>query len=115
MISPPESASSQHVAYSFSLQANRQLRSYLLRTWDRYESRCSWFRGTHCSRSRLGARGYHHRIIKQQFELVAQAHGSRDALALLRCIVAGQHKRIDGHDLLPDLLVHGKEGDLLGA
>lgn len=68
-----------------------------------------------CSRSRFGARGSHHGVVKQQFELVAQAHSSRDALALLRCIVAGQHNRIDGRNLLPDLLVYRKEGDLLGT
>src|SRR2546421_9726028 len=87
----------------------------MLRTWGRYESRCSWFRGTHCSRSRFGARGGHYGIIKQQLELVAQAHSSRDTLAIFRCIVAGQQECVDGRDLLPDLLVRGKEGDLLGV
>src|SRR6266699_5846527 len=81
----------------------------------RYESRRSWFRRTIRSRSRFGARGCHYGIVKQQLELVAQAHSSRDTLAILRCIVAGRHKRIDGRDLLPDLLVRRKEGHLLRA
>lgn len=79
------------------------------------ESRCSWIRGKLCSRSRFGARDCHHGIKKQQLELVAQAHGSRDAVEILRCILAGRHKRIDGRNLLPHLLMGGKKGDLLGA
>jgi len=40
-------------------------------------------------------RNCHHGLVKQQLELVAQAHGSRDALAIFKRIIAGQQERID--------------------
>jgi hypothetical protein len=43
----------------------------------------------------------HNRIVKQQLELVAQAHGPRNALAIFGCIVAGQQESVNGRDLLP--------------
>ncbi len=49
----------------------------------------------------MGVRDFDNRLVKQQLELVTQAHGARDALAILRYIVSGQQERINGRDLSP--------------
>src|SRR2546421_11951880 len=57
----------------------------------------------------------HHRIVKQQLELVAQARGTSNAPVILRRIVARQQDIINGSDLCPYLVMSSKEGDLLGV
>jgi hypothetical protein len=57
----------------------------------------------------------HDRLVEQELEFVAQAHGPRDAPTFFQRIVAGQQERVNRRDLFPDLLVGRKEGHLLDA
>ena len=57
----------------------------------------------------------HDGIVKQQLELVAQAHGASDALAIFGRIVASQQDIVNRNDLRPYLVVSSKEGNLLRA